>query len=99
MSKFNTFLCGFVMGAVSLYCAMTYHVIRAEDGVHVVRKVSAGLGGAYVDIRGFSAAQWTEHRHVALALINADKEELLQDTAVSHLRETADHALQSLGLR
>jgi hypothetical protein len=88
-----------VVGAVLLYSAMTYHFVRAEDGMHVVRKVSCGLGNAYVDIRQFDATQWNEHRQVALALINADKEELLEDAAVANLRQAAQGVLESLGLR
>lgn len=99
MQKIHSFLLGAVAGAISLYCAMTFHVVRAEDGIHIVPKVSNGLRDAYVDIRDFNTAQWNQHRHVALALINADKEELLRDSAMSNLRRTAETALESLGLK
>ncbi len=99
MDKLKPFLLGVLVGAAGLYGAMTYHVVRADDGLHVVRKVSCGLGGAYVDIRNFTAAQWNEHRQVALALVYADKEELLHESAVSQLRDTVRDALETLGLR
>ncbi|MFO7903739.1 MAG: hypothetical protein ACQESR_09210 [Planctomycetota bacterium] len=99
MSKVNSFFLGILVGAITLYGAMTFHVVHAEDGIHVVPKVSNGLRDTYVDIRDFRAAQWHQHKHVALALINAGKDELLKDSAMSNLRRTARDALQSLGLK
>ena len=99
MNRISVFFLGMVVGAVGLYCATTYHIVRADDGVHFVPKVSSGLGDAYVDIREFDAAQWNEHKNVALALINADKEELLGESAMWNLREAAHNALESLGLK
>ena len=93
MSKVNSFFLGVIVGIAGLYCATTYHVVRAEDGVHFVPKVSSGIGNAYVDIREFDAAQWGEHKNVALALINANQEDLLKDSAVSELRQTAKQTL------
>lgn len=99
MNKVSSFFLGVVVGAVGLYCATTYHVVRADDGVHFVPKVSSGLGGAYVDIREFDTAQWHEHKNVALALINAQKGDLIADTATADLRQNAQKALESLGLK
>ena len=99
MSKVSSFFLGVVVGAVGLYCATTYHVVRAEDGVHFVPKVSSGVGNAYVDIREFNTAQWHEHKNVALALINAEKGDLMTDSAIADLRHNAQSALESLGLK
>ena len=99
MNRLNSFLIGVVVGAVGLYCATTYHIVQANDGLHMVPKISSGLGDAYVDIREFDAAQWNEHKNVAVALVNADKEELLGESGVWDLRQTAHNALESLGLR
>lgn len=99
MSRFNSFLLGVFVGAAVLYCAMTVHIVHADDGIHLVPKISSGLRDTYVDIREFRAAQWHEHKHVALALINADKEELLKEAALSNLRRAARDALESLGVK
>ncbi len=99
MKRVTSFLTGVLVGAVVLYGAMTYHVVRAADGVHFVRKISSGLGDTYLDVRQFDAAKWNEHKSLAIALIHADKEELLTDSTVSNLRQTAQHALESLGLQ
>ena len=99
MPRIHSFFMGAIVGAVSLYCAMTFHVVHADDGIHIVPKVSNGLRDAYIDIRDFNTAQWNQHKHVALALINADKEELLKDSAMANLRHAAESALESLGLK
>ena len=99
MKRVTSFLMGVIVGAVGLYGAMTYHVVRAADGVHFVRRVSNSLADTYVDIRQFDAAKWNEHKSVAVALINADKGDLLKDSAMSNLRRDAQNAPESLGLR
>jgi hypothetical protein len=99
MKRTTSFLLGVIVGAVILYAAMTYHVVRSDDGLHLVRKVSSGLGDAYVDIRQFNAARWNEHKSLAVALIYADKEELLSESAMSNVRQAARSALESLGLK
>lgn len=99
MSKINSFFLGMLVGAMALYGAMTFHLVHAEDGIHVVPKVSNGLRDTYVDVRDFRAAQWHQHKHVALALIHAGKDELLKDSAMSSFRRAARDALQSLGLK
>ncbi len=99
MKRVTSFLMGVIVGAVGLYGAMTYHVVRAEDGVHFVRRVSNGVADTYVDIRQFDAAQWNEHKSMAVALINADKGDLLRDSAMSNLRRDAQNVLESLGLK
>ena len=99
MNRVSSFLFGVLIGAAGLYVAMTYHVVRANDGIHIVPKVSSGLADVYVDIREFDAADWNEHRGLAAALVNAEKDELLKDSAVSSLRQSAHDVLESLGLK
>jgi hypothetical protein len=99
MNRLSSFFTGLIVGAAGLYWAMTFHVVRADDGVHVVPKVSAGLGDAYVDIREFGAEQWSEHRSLAAAIVHAEKDELLKESALSNLRHAAQGALESLGLK
>ncbi len=97
MKRVSSFLLGVIVGAVGLYLTMTYHVVRAQDGVHLVRKVPSGWGDTYVDIREFRAAEWNEHKNLVAALIHANQEDLLQDSAMSDLRHSAREILDSLG--
>ena len=90
MGRLWSFVWGVVVGASLLYCAMTYHVVHTQDGLQVVPKITAGLPGTYVDIRGFGIDDWARHRSLAMALIHADKGDLMGDAAMSPLRETLE---------
>jgi hypothetical protein len=90
MGRFWTFFWGVVVGSILLYGAMTYHVVNTRDGLQVVPKTTARLAGTYVDIRGFGIDDWAEHRDLAMALIQADKGDLLGDAAISPVRETLE---------
>ncbi len=99
MKRITSFLAGVIVGAAGLYGAMTYHFVRAEDGVHLVPKVTSGLSDTYVDIRKFNTASWYEHKSLAVALVNADKQDLLKDPAIVDLRQAAQNTLEALGLK
>jgi len=72
----------FGIGIGSLAClgAMNYHVVRAQDGFHLVQKQQARLGQAYVDTRQFNATDWTEHPEL-VASLRADNEQGLVNEA------------------
>jgi hypothetical protein len=99
MKRLSSFLLGVVVGAIGLYWAMTFHVVRASDGLHVVPKVTSGLADAYVDIRSFSSADWYRHTSLSVAIVHAGKENLLGDSTLADLRQSAHSTLESLGIR
>ena len=99
MKRLSSFLAGVVVGAVGLYGVMTFHVVRANDGLHVVRKVTCGFSDAYVDIRSFSPADWHRHTGLSLAVVHGGKENLIGDSSLHGLRQTARSTLESLGIR
>jgi hypothetical protein len=82
-----------VVGAVLLYTAMNYHVIRSRDGIHLVVKRPARLSESFVDIREFSMADWTAHPQVATALVQANKQHLLGDSATSSIHQSLNQLL------
>ena len=47
------FIAGMICGAALLYVAMHYHVVRGNEGVFLVPKISNNLSEVYVDIREF----------------------------------------------
>jgi len=98
MNRIMNFMAGCIVGAVGLYGAMTYHLVRAEDGFHTIPKVSNGLSDAYVDIREFTTSDWTEHRALVAALVKADRGDLMKDSALYGLKSTARSVLESLGI-
>ncbi len=90
MRRLMTFFLGMVTGGVLLYGAQNYHVIRAQDGVHFVEKIDSKLAATYVDIRGFTFADWSQHTEIAAALVRAEKSELMQNAASDVLQQSLD---------
>jgi len=88
-----TFFLGMITGGVLLFGAMNYHLIRAPDGFHLIPKISPKLAAAYVDIRGFTVADWTQHTEIATALIRAKKGSLMKSSATGALQEKIDQFL------
>ncbi len=87
MGRFGCFTVGVICGAGLIYGAFHYHVVRAAESTHVVAKLNPGLEHTYVDIRDFELEDWNRHRNVALALLNADKADLVTEAATSELRD------------
>jgi hypothetical protein len=93
MSKMSTFLLGMVAGAGLLHCVTTYHVVRANDGYHLVGKQPARLSETYVDIRAFTMNDWASHPQLASALVQANQQKLLGESATGALEEKARQIL------
>jgi len=80
MRRMYGFVFGIGFGALACLGAMNYHVVRAQDGFHLVQKQQARLGQAYVDTRQFNATDWTEHPEL-VASLRADNEQGLVNEA------------------
>jgi len=87
MRRLMTFLSGVVAGGMLTYLAMNVHVIRAEDGFHVVSKIEARLAETYVDIRSFGVADWAGRTRLAAAIANSNKRELLDQSVPNTLSD------------
>ncbi len=61
-----------VVGAALLFIAMHYHIVRSEDGVYVVAKISNNLSDVYVDTREYSLSDWNSHKPLAAAIMKSD---------------------------
>ena len=96
MSRLVCFLAGLVVGTAGFYVAHHYHLVRADEGFHLVPKVSSHLGEAYVDIRDFDLADWEDHKLLAAAIIQAGKPELLKDAANQSLLQSLDSVVDVL---
>jgi uncharacterized protein with ACT and thioredoxin-like domain len=97
MTRLHCFLIGVLVGAGAVLLGTKYHIVRAEDGLHAIPKVSSELQGAYVDIRDFTAEDWIHHQNLSLAIMKAEKGYLLSDSATGGLRRSLRAALESLG--
>ncbi|NOY42034.1 MAG: hypothetical protein GXP26_09375 [Planctomycetes bacterium] len=95
MRRLMTFFLGMVTGGALLYGSLNFHVIRANDGVHLVPKIEPKIAATYVDIRNFTFADWKQHTEIAAALVRAEKSDLLQNTASDALQQGLDKWLDS----
>ncbi len=96
MEKLSTFLLGAIVGAALVYGSLKYHLVRANDGFHMVVKSDAEFAGAYVDIRNFSLEDWAKHPDLAAALLQADKRHLVNEAASDGVRQTIDNVFDAL---
>lgn len=95
MSRIPAFLLGMATGAMLLYGAMHYHVVRADDGFHFIAKSPAHLSEAYVDVRHFTVADWSAHPMLAASLARANKQNLMGGSVVGTIQEEVDQLLPS----
>ena len=93
MERLSGFVMGCVVGFAICFGVLKYHLVQAEDGMHVVPKLSAQFSDAYVDIREFTVTDWEQHGSLAVALAQADKAYLLQKSASNTLQNSVDHVL------
>jgi hypothetical protein len=96
MSRISFFLAGVLVGGAAVFTSLKYHVVRAEDGVHLIPKLSSQFGETYVDIRQFDLSDWDQHPSLAAAIVQADKGHLLKDAAIGRFRQSVDRVLEIL---
>ena len=68
MQRLTSFLFGCVVGGIVVIAALKYHLVRADDGLHLVAKMPPQFANTYVDIREFGFEQWQAHPELAVAL-------------------------------
>ena len=88
MGRIGNFLLGFLIGGATVYASLHYHVVRADDGMHMVPKLTSTFAETYVDVRGFGFDEWNQHRTLALALAQSDKGYLVEGIAVDALDQS-----------
>jgi hypothetical protein len=93
MSRVWSFLLGMVAGVVLLHVATNFHVVRANDGLHVLAKAPARLSESFVDIRSFGLDDWANHPQLAGALVQANKQHLIGDSAASAIHQSINQLL------
>ena len=96
MKRLGPFLTGIILGAAGMYFTLHYHVVRADDGFHMVEKFSSTPWGTYADIRSFGYQEWAEHQELAYAITKAGKTDLLKNSiAVEPLQNAVNNIFNS----
>jgi hypothetical protein len=93
LSRLWSFLLGVVVGAALLYTAMHYHLVRSNDGFHLIAKSPARLSQSFVDIRSFGASDWVGHPQLASALVQAGKQHLIGEGTASAVEQSVNQSL------
>ena len=93
MKRIPAFLLGVVVGALGLFMALNYHFVRANDGMHMIRKTSSSLSGTYADVRGYTPTDWANHPDLAAAIMASGEQELIEDVAGEALFRGLDNVL------
>lgn len=92
----SRFLFGMLFGAVLMYAAMHYHVVRGDEGVFLVPKISNNLSDVYVDIRSFTLQDWQRHKPLAAAIMRSERSHLIGDSSMNRFRESVGHLVDQL---
>ena len=99
MRRLLTFLTGMVFGGLLLWAALHYHLLNTKSGLRLIPKVNASLSKTYVDIRGFTVADWARNTDLALALTNADRADLIENAMGDAVQNGIDRWLKQGGQR
>ncbi|HEY6564075.1 MAG TPA: hypothetical protein VIY86_06235, partial [Pirellulaceae bacterium] len=71
------------------------HIVRAEDGMHVIPKLQSTLAQTYVDIRGYGIEQWNSRRLLAASITRAGKTELFRGAAIQPVHHAVREFFQT----
>lgn len=83
MNRIVTFLLGIATGVVMCFGATNYHIVRANDGFHLVHKQRSRMSEAYVDVRGFGVSDWSNRPELAAELVADNKQYVMGDAVAS----------------
>ena len=75
------FLAGMFVGAGLLYVSMHFHIVRGNQGIVLVPKISNTLSGTYADVRDYTLNDWKDHKPLAAAITKSNQSHLMEDSA------------------
>ncbi|HEY4233753.1 MAG TPA: hypothetical protein VGM76_10020 [Lacipirellulaceae bacterium] len=95
MPRLFSFLTGTVTGALLTLGAMNFHIVRAQDGFHLIHKIRPQLTEAYLDVRTYGVSDWTGHPDLVADLIHDNKQSLMGGSAANSLQQGAQQLVPS----
>ena len=75
-----------------MYVGLSYHIVRAGDGLHWVPKTSPTLSQIYTDVRNFDVEAWRNNKQLMLAITNSEDTKLQEAVAKSALGNSFESA-------
>jgi hypothetical protein len=95
MPRIFSFFTGMVAGAFLTMGAMNFHVVRAQDGFHLVHKIRPQLSETYLDVRSFGVSDWSAHPDLVADLLHDNQQSLMQGSAANSLQQGAQQLTPS----
>jgi hypothetical protein len=83
MNRVVTFILGIATGVVLCFGATNYHIVRANDGFHLVHKQRSRMSETYVDVRSFGVEDWSNRTELAAELVADNKQYVMGDAVAS----------------
>ena len=78
MRRLIAMLIGVAIGGGLVFAAFKFHLVHSEKSWLLVRKQRADWHDAYVDIRGWTSREWSEHKALSDNLIAMGRGDLVQ---------------------
>ncbi len=83
MRRLFALVFGAMLGAVAMFIAFKFHVLRTKDDWVFVPKPSASLVDAYVDVREWGTTDWTKHPQLVKALVLTGRADLVRQAVTT----------------
>jgi len=96
MSRLIMLGAGILIGGMCMYSAFHYHVVVTEETYYFIPKQEAALADAYVDIREWGIAEWTDHPALAIAMQKAGHGDLVKQSVKNGF---FDEVFDRIGIR
>jgi len=94
MSHLKLLIIGFLTGSLCSFAVLEFHIVRAEDGFHVVpRSPAPSIRLAYSDIRDWSTDNWTEYPELIRALHESDADDLIGRSVVGRVLDSLESTI------
>lgn len=85
MRRLIALLLGAAIGGGCVFAAFYYHLVRTDKTWLIVRKQRLDWRDAYVDIRGWSHREWSNHRDLSQNLIVMGRGDLVVRSVTDQL--------------
>lgn len=92
----SRFLGGMVVGALLLFTAMSFHIVRGKNGTVLVPKIDRNLSDVYVDIRDYDLQDWDSHRPLAAAILKSNQAHLVPNARPQSIGDSVVSLLDRL---
>lgn len=96
MNRITVFFLGVLVGAAGLYISENFYVVRSNETFHLVPKIASKLELPYRDIRSYTVEDWRQNPSLALAILKANKQDLMVESGLSGMQGQLEGLMRSL---